>query len=136
MKFIAKAINRLRQSLKHKSKVHIGRAAENYAAEFLNKEGFRTVEKNFIARGGEIDLICSKNSKVYFFEVRYRSSKSFGSAGESVSSLKIYRLYRAISQWILQRGLQSEFIGGVYAICIDMPAGRAEPVVKLVSLRV
>src|SRR5690606_20506545 len=111
------AISRLKPFLKSRGAFEIGKVAEDYAIRFLSNRGFRLLERNFTARRGEIDLTCVRKHKVYFFEVRYRSTRSFGSASESISNLKLFHLYAAIFQWIRAKRIPDRLIGGVYAVC-------------------
>lgn len=48
----------------------IGLYGEKEAEMFLVKHGFIIVERNFSSKSGEIDLICRKNNKLHFIEVK------------------------------------------------------------------
>jgi len=47
-----------------------GNIAENKACEFLEKNGFKVIERNFYFKGGEIDIIALKNNTLHFIEVK------------------------------------------------------------------
>lgn len=49
---------------------YIGDIGEAYAAECLRKRGFRILEREFVCRHGEIDLIVMKQSRIHFVEVK------------------------------------------------------------------
>ncbi len=68
--------------------------AENWAAEFLERQGLKRVTQNFRCRFGEIDLIMQHNDILVFIEVRQRSSTDFGGAAASVDIHKQKRLIR------------------------------------------
>ena len=82
-----------------------GRQAEDSALAFLEKKGLRLVERNFLCRGGEIDLIMLDGVQLVFVEVRFRSSNRFGSAAESVDWRKQARITRAASWYLLSKRL-------------------------------
>lgn len=51
-------------------------------------------EQNFRCRQGEIDLIGYDGEYLVFFEVKYRSGNSKGSAGEAVGFMKQKKICR------------------------------------------
>jgi putative endonuclease len=66
----------------------IGNQKEELAAAYLSKYGFRTVEKNFRIRQGEIDIIGYDQEVLVFVEVKYRANQSAGLPEEAVSLTK------------------------------------------------
>lgn len=48
----------------------IGKTGEDIATRFLVKQGFVVVERNYLKKFGEIDIICKKNGKTHFIEVK------------------------------------------------------------------
>ena len=69
-----------------------GKKAEDVACSFLLKNGFELVSRNYHCRYGEIDLIMRDGDALVFVEVRYRSSKKFGDAVESIDHNKQRKL--------------------------------------------
>jgi uncharacterized protein (TIGR00252 family) len=69
------------QTKSHDTTTARGREAEALAARYLECCGLRVVERNFLVRGGEIDLICRDGKTLVFVEVRQRSRSDFGGAG-------------------------------------------------------
>lgn len=47
-----------------------GLKGEKIACEFLQESNFRIIECNFSCRFGEVDIIASKDGRLYFFEVK------------------------------------------------------------------
>jgi putative endonuclease len=82
-----------------------GRRAEDSALAFLEKNGLRLVDRNFLCRGGEIDLIMLDGIQLVFVEVRFRSNSRFGSAAESVDRRKQARITHAASWYMLSKRL-------------------------------
>jgi len=52
-----------------------GNLAEDRACEYLQKLGYKIVERNFYCKGGEIDIIAYKDEVFHFIEVK--SGKTF-----------------------------------------------------------
>lgn len=72
-----------------------GARAEALAERYLQRQGLAPVERNFRARGGEIDLVMRDGPTLVFVEVRYRSSRDYGGALASVDARKQRRLIHA-----------------------------------------
>ena len=51
----------------------LGNQGETLVEEYLLKQGFSIVMKNFSVRGGEIDLIACKKDVIAFIEVKTRT---------------------------------------------------------------
>ena len=79
-----------------------GNRMEDQALNFLKKQGFKLLKRNFRTRMGEIDLIMLDQEALVFIEVRYRQHHSHGNALESVDFFKQQKLTRA-AQSFLQR---------------------------------
>lgn len=48
----------------------LGKQGEQHAVDYLLKQGYEIVERNFQVRGGEIDLIARKGRVLSFLEVK------------------------------------------------------------------
>jgi putative endonuclease len=95
------SIAKLKQGLSTKAR---GDAAENAALRFLQKHGLQLEARNFIAKGGEIDLIMRDGAALVFVEVRARNHHGYGDAAASVTQLKQRRIAKAAAQYLQQRG--------------------------------
>ena len=78
----------------------LGAVAEQRAAEYLQRQGYRVVDRNWTCRGGEIDLVCLDGDTLVFVEVRARASSSHGTPLETVVDLKRRRLVRAAAIYL------------------------------------
>lgn len=52
----------------------LGTAAEDQAAEFLSKRGYRILDRNVAYKVGEIDIVAEDGETLVFVEVRSRSN--------------------------------------------------------------
>jgi putative endonuclease len=81
-----------------------GAVGEQLAADYLQRQGLKLIERNFRVRGGEIDLICRDGKSTVFVEVRLRSRGEFGGAAASITAAKQARLILAARHWLLRHG--------------------------------
>ena len=103
----------------------LGRTGERAAADLLRRSGYEIVGAGFLARRGELDLICRRGRELVIVEVKTRSTDAFGTPLEAVVSRKRRALvaaaaeYRALAEW---RGPIRYAVVGVTA----RPDGRLE----------
>lgn len=76
------------------NKRSVGAAYEQKAAEYLEKQGYVILQKNFRCRFGEIDLIGKSDGYLCFIEVKYRSGIEHGFPSEAVDYRKRKRIVR------------------------------------------
>lgn len=81
-----------------------GGSAEEKAAEFLQRQGYAIVRRNYRTRLGEIDLIASDGDGLVFVEVRMRNGAGFGSALESITPNKKKRIIAAAKYYLMELG--------------------------------
>src|SRR5262245_47709910 len=81
-----------------------GTKGERAAEHFLRRAGMKIVARGFRFRGGEIDLIAREGEELVFVEVKTRTSRTFGSPQESVTSLKRRKIVRAASAYLQSAG--------------------------------
>ena len=81
----------------------VGQAAENIAADFLRAKGLEILERNYLRRLGELDIVARDGDVLVVAEVRTRASNRYGGAAASVDPRKQQRIIRAASQLLQQR---------------------------------
>ena len=72
----------------------LGRLGEDTAAEFLMREGYRIIERNFRTKIGELDIIARRGDVLAFVEVKTRQGDMFGRPAESVGAEKQVHIRR------------------------------------------
>jgi putative endonuclease len=102
-----------------------GRRAEELAAEFLRAHGFEILQRNYLRRLGELDLIARRAQLLVIAEVRTRSSAAFGGAAASVDRRKQRRITRAASQLLQQRADLAQLPVRFDVIVVRDPHGAA-----------
>ncbi len=81
-------------------KQKIGRIGEDFACEYLKREGFKIIGRNYLKKWGEIDIVVQKDKKIHFVEVKTVSRSEGGVIHETNDS---YRAEDNMHQWKLQR---------------------------------
>ncbi len=69
-----------------------GGMGESLTAEFLRKNGFVIVKRNYHCRYGEIDIIAENKEYIIFTEVKTRREDSLVSPAEAVDAHKQRRI--------------------------------------------
>ncbi len=78
------------------------REAEDAAADFLRRQGYKIARRNYSTRLGEVDIVAVDEGMVVFVEVKSRASDGFGPPEAKVDRAKQARL-RRIAQLFLER---------------------------------
>lgn len=73
----------------------LGAFGENMACSYLEKQGYRILERNFSCRAGELDIIGFDGDCLAFVEVKCRTGTNFGNPSEAVSYYKQNRIIKA-----------------------------------------
>jgi putative endonuclease len=69
-----------------------GFRGEQLACDFLNKNGYQLIERNFRCPRGEVDIIARQGNTLVFVEVRTKKGRNFGSPEESITPTKMEHL--------------------------------------------
>ncbi len=75
-------------------RIFLGKSGEDAAVVFLERRGYRILERNFRTRFGEIDIIARHQKAICFIEVKTRASQEQGSPLEAVTPYKQRKLSR------------------------------------------
>ncbi len=79
-----------------------GARAEDAALAQLRAAGLVLIARNFLARGGELDLVMREGAILVFVEVRFRADASHGDGLDSVGANKQQRLVAAANAFLAQ----------------------------------
>ena len=68
----------------------IGKKYESFSVNYLKKNKYKILDRNFSCPVGEIDIIAldTKTDYIVFVEVKYRATSGFGRPIEAVNSVK------------------------------------------------
>ncbi len=97
----------------------LGNLAEELAATFLEKKGYRILVKNFRYQRGEIDIIAEFNNQIIIVEVKARGSDIFMEPQEAVTKTKIKSLVMVADFFMKDRNLNQEVRFDIIAVLPD-----------------
>lgn len=86
----------------------VAKEGEDLAVDYLLKKGYKILDRNFRKGYGELDIIAidPTTKTLVFIEVKTRTSDSFGSPLESITSWKLKTLIKTAQFYkITHRGL-------------------------------
>lgn len=83
-----------------------GTSGENLAVEFLEKKGYRILERNYYFARGEIDIIADDRGTLVFIEVKARRSSAYGEPEEAISMRKRRQLRKVAQGYLYTRKIE------------------------------
>jgi len=89
--------------MNHRSE--LGKFGEDFACEYLKRQGYKIQFRNFRCRIGEIDIIAVKDDVLSFIEVKTRQSKMYGAPCEAVNVAKQRKIYRCAELYMQSKGI-------------------------------
>ncbi|MCX7746528.1 MAG: YraN family protein [Clostridia bacterium] len=92
--------------MERENKRRFGTLGEAAAADYLQKNGYTLLGRNFrFGRCGEIDIIAREGETVCFIEVKTRTSTVFGMPSEAVDYKKKENITRLAQIYMLRNQL-------------------------------
>lgn len=104
--------------MKNQNKV-TGNKGEELASTYLEKMGYRIIERNFRTRFGEIDIICWDAQTLVFVEVKTKIGHDFGEPEEMVNKSKIGKVKRMGEVYLQDKGIEVPCRVDVVAIVLE-----------------
>jgi len=80
--------------------------AEEAAAKFLKRKGYRIIERNYRTRFGEIDIVARYGGYLVFVEVKSGKSEYFPRTRVDLSKVK--RIELAVNEYLLKHKIKYE----------------------------
>jgi putative endonuclease len=88
-----------------KAKDALGRRGEQLAAQYLERAGFRILDRNWRCAEGELDIVAAERRVLVVCEVKTRSSDRYGSPLDAITRAKQSRLRRLAIRWLVAHGV-------------------------------
>lgn len=88
----------------------LGKKGEDFAVKYLENIGYNIIERNFMCKKGEIDIIALDKDYVVFIEIKTRSSIEYGLPSESVTKKKLQHMKNTIKYYLYKRNLENKNI--------------------------
>ena len=87
------------------SRQRLGKNGEEAVAQYLKKNGYQILTKNYRCKLGEIDLIARDGSDLVFIEVKTRSGLGYGSPAAAVTIRKQRQISRVAQCYLTEHKL-------------------------------
>ncbi len=109
-------------------KRQFGDFGEGIACQFLMKQGFSIVERNYLKPWGEIDIIAKKRCVYHFVEVKSVARETLDSVihetegyrpEDNIHQAKLKRISRAVQTYCLERNISNEWKFDVAVVYIE-----------------
>ncbi len=85
-----------------------GKLAEDLSVEYLQKNGYTILERNFRWQKAEIDIIAEFENQIIIIEVKARANDHFMEPQEAVKPGKIRSIVKAADYFMSAKNLQKE----------------------------
>ncbi|MCR4281199.1 MAG: YraN family protein [Candidatus Kaiserbacteria bacterium] len=116
-----------------KDKGEVGRDGEDIACQFLERKGFKILERNYRKPWGEIDIIAEKAGIVRFVEVKAVSRESLPDISremdyrpeEMVTSSKLKKVARTAVLYMENKRDKREYQIDVVGVIMDQATRKA-----------
>ncbi len=94
----------------------LGKKGEQLAVDFLLKNGYEIIERNYRFDKAEVDIIALKNDVLAIVEVKTRSTIDFGNPQDFVKPKQIKNLVKAVDEYVNDKDLEFEVRFDIIAI--------------------
>ncbi len=112
-----------------KNHLATGKWGERLAAAYLENKGIQIIAKNVRTPYGEIDLVGQSGNEVIFFEVKTRTSDSFGLPEDAVTQNKLTHITQS-AQAFLQENPHLGEDWRIDVIAIQKKRGQSSPLIE------
>ncbi len=86
-----------------------GKMGEQEASDYLEKQGYKIICKNFRCMKGEIDIIAHDKTNIIFVEVKTRANMKFGEAKEAIDYEKQKHIYEAARYFMYVNRIEESY---------------------------
>jgi putative endonuclease len=91
---------------KRKRLKELGRRGETLAVQYLKKNGYQLIQRNYICKMGEMDIIAKEKDTLVFVEVKARTSTAFGPPQLAVNPAKQRQLSKVALNFLKEKRIE------------------------------
>lgn len=106
------------------NKRKIGNSGEEQAVSFLKNKGHIVIERNFLTKMGEIDIITFFENNIYIFEVKLRRNLEYGFGDDSITNQKVKKIQKTFEIWLSQNAENYNYKNIYFNALIIDPDGK------------
>jgi putative endonuclease len=86
----------------------LGTFGENFACQFLSKQGFEIVQRNYRFKHLELDVIALNQDKIVCIEVKTRQTAEIGEPWRAVTRSKQKQIIKAFNNYLQENEIATE----------------------------
>jgi len=86
-----------------REKKELGKKGEELALRFLKRNGYKIIERNYVCKMGEMDIIAQEKDTLVFVEVKTRTSMVFGPPQLAVNPTKQMQLSKVALNFLKEK---------------------------------
>ncbi|MCI7564307.1 MAG: YraN family protein [Spirochaetia bacterium] len=109
------------ESVKNLYKKKLGYSGEDRACEYLLKNGYSVVARNFTVRGGELDIVAEKGETLVIFEVKTLPHGDSETLKKVLNAQKIKTLVRTTKHFLLKHRQYNNSYIRFDVLALDLP---------------
>ncbi|MFA7383869.1 MAG: YraN family protein [Desulfurivibrionaceae bacterium] len=117
--------------MRDSDKISIGQLGETLACQYLSRQGYRIILRNYRTKLGEIDIIAEEQGTLVFVEVKARRGHKCGHPFEAVTSAKCRQISKTALLYLAENGREGQ--AARFDVVAISFAGGAAPVIELVK---
>lgn len=91
-------------------KKQTGKIGEDLACNYLESKGYQIIERNFLCKQGEIDIIAQDKNEKVFIEVKTRTNIRYGYPADAVTNIKQKHMVKATEYYLYKHFIKDEYI--------------------------
>lgn len=94
----------------------LGKEGEDAACRYLEKQGYRIIERNWRHHRFEIDIVAENDEYIVFVEVKTRASDHWGNPEDFISKGQIKRIVAAANFYLQEYDIEKDARFDVFSI--------------------
>ncbi len=109
-------------------KQNIGKLGEDIAVKYLEKHGYKILERNYRKPWGEIDIVAQQSNELVFVEVKAQNKEFEWRPEENITFHKKHQLSRIVSTYLKTNKISEDqnWRIDVLAITLDFKTKNAQ----------
>jgi len=97
----------------------LGKKGEELATDFLLKNGYEIIVRNYVYQKSEVDIIAKKGDILAIVEVKTRTSKDFGDPQQFLKPKQMQRIIKAVDFFVNDNEMDVEVRFDIIAIVLN-----------------
>nr|WP_321221145.1 YraN family protein [uncultured Psychroserpens sp.] len=97
----------------------LGKKGEELAVNFLLKNDYEILAKNYVYQKAEVDIIAKKDNILAIVEVKTRTSKDFGDPQQFLKPKQIQRIIKAVDYFVNDNSMDVDVRFDIIAIVLN-----------------